>query len=106
MKISRAFKLTAEKMQRSDPNTLSKNNFICLAIQFNPVIPDEVKKVCKGIIQERLGGGQTYCMWLEKHHKDLWKIGNTNPKYFNIKCHEARIAWLHSLIEEFEAKGE
>lgn len=106
MKISRAFKLTAEKMQRSDPNTLRCDNFICLSIQFNPVIPDEVKTVCKSIIRQRLGDSPTYCTWLKKNHKELWDIGDVDFNYFNIKCHEARIAWLHSLGEEFEAKGE
>lgn len=98
MKTSKVFK-QARKLIAA-----GKYTFIChaCAVQFGwdkDMCYDATYSYAEQVVQSRLDGCSTLETWLwDKHQINV----SDNP----VKLRNTRLAWLDSLIAEFEAKGD
>ena len=88
-----------------------KESFICYSISSatdNGVSDTTADRVVT-MVQERLAPHATLDTWLDRNHGinrvGCYDLGDTRTAYLN-KIQATRHAWVDSMIEEFEAKGD
>ena len=58
-------------------------------------------------VHELLGNNKSLESWLRRNTENYYHLRDTTSvSFFEYKVRETRLAWLKSLIEEFEAKGD
>lgn len=98
-KTSEVFRKAKECIENDDVR------FIChaIALQYEwkaSQIYENPHSIAEKIVQDRLEGFSTLECWLEGKHGVKDAFNNHD------KMKATRLAWLDSLIEEFEAKGD
>ena len=80
-----------------------KEKYICHAVE--SVLHDHpcAAKAITEFITTRLGGRYSFERWLKNVHSI--GVSSDCPEH-QVKVRNTRIAWLDSLIKEFEAKGD
>lgn len=111
MKTSEILKLTKKELKKSGPYEAEHTKFICLAIKDLPVSLDILSKdrrnSVRAIIQSRItrdigDKGTTLESWLYYMHG----IGAATHPNFLTRVYATRLAWVDSLIAEFDANGD
>ena len=120
MKTSQILKLA--KMDLRSPDHPGGEQFICWAVGMVDCITSRDATKVKKMISEKLGcdwyagtGNNTLELWLAAKHnipevkpilRGKYITNDAEVKAYRDKMQRTRHAWVDSMIEEFEAKGD
>ena len=97
---------------RNDHQSTDKESFICYSITsaaYSGSVSDKDSDRVQKLVQDRLSPHATLETWLEKvHHipRVYYDAGFSEIGKYADKLQTTRHAWINSMIEEFEAKGD
>ena len=116
MKTSHILKLAKTYLAKNS-NQVNLNfniyeRYICYAVmevQCKRLITENECRAVHDVIRARLGNYVTLEEWLEDVHgikQTMWWDSDSACRIYEDKIQKTRHAWINSMIEEFEAKGD